>query len=67
MASTSSYSFIHKSPQNVLDDIDFQLTLEPELLTELTKAFLAEFEVGLGKYNEAMAMVYVSTYQMDRR
>ncbi|KIK65672.1 hypothetical protein GYMLUDRAFT_39175 [Collybiopsis luxurians FD-317 M1] len=55
MASTSSY--FHQNPQKVLDDIDYQLTLEPPLLKQLTRAFLQEFEIGLGKYNEAMAMV----------
>ncbi|KAF5393911.1 hypothetical protein D9757_000352 [Collybiopsis confluens] len=55
MASTSSY--FYKNPQHVLDDIDIQLTLEPALLKDLTKAFLEEFNLGLGKYNEPMAMV----------
>ncbi|KAJ3802687.1 hypothetical protein GGU11DRAFT_764630 [Lentinula aff. detonsa] len=57
MTSTSSYSYLHKSPQDVLNDIDFQLTLEPALLTKLTKAFLEEINVGLGRYGEDMAMV----------
>ncbi|KAJ3723422.1 hypothetical protein C8R42DRAFT_606411 [Lentinula raphanica] len=57
MASTSAYSYLHKSPQDVLNDIDFQLTLEPALLTNLTKAFLEEINVGLGRYGEDMAMV----------
>ncbi|KAJ3759192.1 hypothetical protein EV360DRAFT_42333 [Lentinula raphanica] len=57
MASTSAYSYLHKSPQDVLNDIDFQLTLEPALLTKLTKAFLEEINVGLGRYGEDMAMV----------
>ncbi|KAJ4472102.1 hypothetical protein J3R30DRAFT_1034598 [Lentinula aciculospora] len=57
MASTSSYSYLHKSPQDILHDIDFQLTLEPALLTKLTKSFLEEIHVGLGRYGEDMAMV----------
>ena len=45
-------------PQFVLDDIDRQFQLAPEILTQLSKAFLDEIKVGLGNYNHPMAMVY---------
>ncbi|KAF9268275.1 hexokinase [Marasmius fiardii PR-910] len=55
MASSSSY--FHKSPQSVFDDIEYQMTLEKETLTDLVKAFLAEFKIGLENYNHPMAMI----------
>ncbi|KAG7096624.1 hypothetical protein E1B28_004041 [Marasmius oreades] len=55
MASSSSY--FHKSPQTVFDDIQYQMTLEKETLTELVKTFLKEFKIGLENYNHPMAMI----------
>ncbi|THV05345.1 hexokinase [Dendrothele bispora CBS 962.96] len=55
MASVSSYYY--KDPQKVLDDIDYQLTLDPKTLVELVKAFLDEFRTGLSSYNHPMAMI----------
>jgi len=56
MASTSSY--FYKDSQNVLDAIDYQLTLDPNTLVGLVKAFLDEFRMGLSNYNFPMAMMY---------
>ncbi|KAK7060171.1 hypothetical protein VNI00_000935 [Paramarasmius palmivorus] len=53
----STSAHFYKDPQNVFDSIDYQLTLEPSTLTELVKAFLNEFKVGLGSYNHPMAMI----------
>ncbi|KAK7471056.1 hypothetical protein VKT23_002471 [Stygiomarasmius scandens] len=55
MASTSSY--FYKDSQNVLDAIDYQLTLDPNTLVGLVKAFLDEFRMGLSNYNFPMAMI----------
>jgi hypothetical protein len=44
--------------QGVVDQIERQFTLSPETLVDLTKAFLNEFELGLGSYGQAMAMMY---------
>lgn len=54
------------NPQRVFDHINRHFQLSPEILTELTTAFVDEIGLGLGKYNHAMAMVYVlcsSVYQ----
>lgn len=45
--------------QDVVDQIERQFTLSPESLVDLTKAFLNEFELGLGSYGQPMAMMYV--------
>ncbi|CAK5262682.1 unnamed protein product [Mycena citricolor] len=55
IARTSALSA--KDPQPVLDDINEQFQLGPETLVELTEAFLHEFKLGLGQYNEPMAMI----------
>jgi hexokinase len=47
----------YDSPQAVFDLIDRQLTLDDNALVELTKAFLAEFKLGLEKYGQPMAMM----------
>ncbi|KAF8204848.1 hexokinase [Pholiota molesta] len=47
----------YDSPQAVFDLIDRQLTLDDSALVELTKAFLAEFKLGLEKYGQPMAMI----------
>jgi hexokinase len=49
----------HNHPQHVLDDISRHFQLGPEILTQLTTAFVEEIRLGLGKYNHAMAMMYV--------
>ncbi|KAJ7590710.1 hypothetical protein C8J56DRAFT_1003388 [Mycena floridula] len=54
MVSTSSF---FSSPQSVLDSIDQQFRIAPATLVELTKTFLAEFNVGLGSYGHPMAMI----------
>ena len=46
--------------QRVFDDINSHFQLSPEILTQLTTAFVGEVRLGLGSYNHAMAMVYVS-------
>ena len=56
MASISS--FYYKNAQEVFDIIEDQFTLQPDLLVELTKAFLDEVKIGLTNYNQAMAMMY---------
>jgi hexokinase len=45
--------------QRVFDDINSQFQLSPEVLTQLTVAFVDEIGLGLASYNHAMAMVYV--------
>jgi hexokinase len=47
------------NPQRVFDDINSHFQLSPQILTELTTAFVDEIGLGLGSYNHAMAMVYV--------
>jgi hypothetical protein len=48
----------YTSTQGVVDQIEHQFTLSPETLVDLTKAFLNEFELGLGSCGQAMAMMY---------
>jgi len=48
----------YTNTQDVVDQIQRQFTLSPETLVDLTKAFLNEFELGLGSYGQAMAMMY---------
>ncbi|KIK08425.1 hypothetical protein K443DRAFT_672443 [Laccaria amethystina LaAM-08-1] len=47
----------YTNTQGVVDQIEHQFTLSPETLVDLTKAFLNEFELGLGSYGQAMAMI----------
>lgn len=54
--STPQYS----NTQGVVDQIERQFTLSPETLIDLTKAFLNEFELGLGSYGQPMAMMYAT-------
>jgi len=48
----------YTNTQDIVDQIERQFTLSPETLVDLTKAFLNEFELGLGSYGQAMAMMY---------
>lgn len=45
--------------QLVFSDIHQHFQLNQETLTKLTTAFVDEIRLGLGSYNQAMAMVYV--------
>ncbi|KAJ3807884.1 hypothetical protein F5876DRAFT_47169 [Lentinula aff. lateritia] len=49
--------YIPPTPQAILNDIHAQFTLHPAILTDLTSAFVAEFEGGLRRYGADMAMV----------
>lgn len=57
MPSISAHRYSQENAQRIFDDIDQQFQLDPDSLVELTKAFLAEFRVGLGSYNHPMAMM----------
>ncbi|TFK43320.1 hexokinase [Crucibulum laeve] len=50
-------SFAYPDAQGVFDQINKQFYVSPEVLTELTKAFLDEIALGLSEYNHAMAMI----------
>jgi len=43
----------------MLDSIEKEFELSPEKLHEITHRFIHDFNVGLSKYNEAMAMMCV--------
>ncbi|KJA14087.1 hypothetical protein HYPSUDRAFT_209000 [Hypholoma sublateritium FD-334 SS-4] len=55
MADISAYQY--DSPKAVFDLIDHQFSLNETTLVDLTKAFLAEFKVGLDNYGKRMAMI----------
>ncbi|KAF5387613.1 hypothetical protein D9615_000084 [Tricholomella constricta] len=46
-----------QDPQRLFDDIDRSFQLNPQILVDLTKAFLHEISLGLGAYNHPMAMI----------
>lgn len=41
----------------VLQDIEDQFHLDDDALKTITKQFLDDFEIGLGEYGQAMAMM----------
>lgn len=47
----------YNSAQAVFDLLQQQFSLSDDVLVDLTQAFLAEFKLGLGSYNHAMAMM----------
>ncbi len=55
MANISAHQY--DSPKAVFDLIDHQFSLDETTLVDLTKAFLAEFKVGLDNYGKPMAMM----------
>lgn len=55
MANISAHQY--DSPKAVFDLIDHQFGLDETTLVDLTKAFLAEFKVGLDNYGKPMAMM----------
>jgi hypothetical protein len=59
MPSISAHFAKGHDAQKIFDGIHSQFQLSPEMLVELTGAFLDEFKVGLGSYNHPMAMMYV--------
>ncbi|KAG5644937.1 hypothetical protein DXG03_007402 [Asterophora parasitica] len=46
-----------QDPQRIFDEIDRDFQLNPELLVDLTQAFLHEIGRGLGAYGHPMAMI----------
>lgn len=63
MATVSAFHY--QDPQAVFDDIQHQFTLNSDTLIGLTKAFLDEFKLGLGSYNQPMAMMCVGIRCLD--
>lgn len=55
-------ALMHANPANfkaILDDIEQQFDLDQHALDVITNKFLEDFNTGLGKYGEPMAMMYV--------
>lgn len=52
---------IPRDPQQVVDDLAEQFTVDQDFLLTLTKAFLKEMHEGLSSYNHPMAMMCVPT------
>lgn len=55
-------SIMRAKPANfkaILDDIEQQFELDEQALNVITNKFLEDFNIGLGKYGEAMAMMCV--------
>lgn len=55
-------ALMHAKPANfkaILDDIEQHFDLDQHALDVITNKFLEDFNTGLGKYGEPMAMMYV--------
>lgn len=48
-----------QASQDILNTIEEQFTLSGETLCAITKQFVDDFNLGLSRYNEPMAMMYV--------
>lgn len=50
----------YDASRRIFDDIQTQFTLSHEALVGITELFLRDFHLGLSKYKQAMAMMYVA-------
>lgn len=57
MAPTASSSALPDATRKAMDTIEQQFHLTDDKLRAITRQFVDDFEMGLGEYNKAMAMM----------